>query len=87
MKPLVFVAIAIALLACAPAPDDCKPAAAHVVQCGGRDMPACDPCQAACYVAATCIEITGRLNWPQPGEADGGTLYSNLDVCLAECAG
>ncbi len=38
------------------------------------------------HVAAMRIEITGRLNWPQPGESDGGVIYSNLDVCLAQCA-
>ena len=85
VKALVLLALAVA--ACSPAADECAAAQDHATECGATYEPAtCDPCASRCYAAATCIEITGRLNWPQPGEADGGTLYSNLDVCLAKCS-
>jgi hypothetical protein len=73
------------LVACSPAIDVCAEAHAHVTECGATYEPAtCDECDARCYLDANCLEVGGRLNWPQPGELDG-KIYSELDVCLASC--
>lgn len=49
------------------------------------DQPAVNECEATCYINASCVEITGRLLYPQPGEKDGTKIYSWLDVCLSNC--
>lgn len=65
---------------------DCGDATEHVAECGARSsFSTCDACGAGCYDAASCHEIRVRLDYPQPGEASGATLYSALDVCLAGC--
>jgi len=64
-------------------------AEATIAACGVPildEPPSLTDCEAACYVAARCIEITSRLQRPQSGEVDAGKVYENLDICLGACA-
>lgn len=86
---LALSALAFVLGGCSAAPnggDDCPAAQQHATTCGATLPIACaNECEATCYSAAGCHEVKLRVMYPQPGEADGMTLYSTLDVCLASC--